>query len=238
MFFSLNSWALGLILFAVVLGATALGVVLGRRLRHLKEDLREPFGVLQAALLGVVGLILAFGLALAVGRYEARRAAVVDEANAIGTTYLRAQTLAEPVRSRSLALLTDYTDTRIALSHAVPDSPQARQVVAQGEVFLRELWTLGGQALDTAPIDSAPRLYIESLNETIDMDTVRVSSAEQPGARGGPRAGGARRRVRAWACSGSTCRSWAAAFRRSSSARSSSPCCSWSPSTWTARHAG
>ena len=66
------------------------------RLRHLKEDLREPFGVLQAALLGVVGLILAFGLALAVGRYEARRAAVVDEANAIGTTYLRAQTLANP----------------------------------------------------------------------------------------------------------------------------------------------
>ncbi len=175
-FFRLNSWALGLILFAVVLGATALGVVLGRSLRHLKEDLREPFGVLQAALLGVVGLILAFGLALAVGRYEARRAAVVDEANAIGTTYLRAQTLAEPVRSRSLALLTDYTDTRIALSHSVPDSPQARQVIAQGDVFLRELWTLGGQALDTAPIDSAPRLYIESLNETIDMDTVRVST--------------------------------------------------------------
>ncbi len=184
MFFRLDSWALGLILLAVVLGATALGVVLGRSLRHLKEDLREPFGVLQAALLGVVGLILAFGLALAVGRYEARRAAVVDEANAIGTTYLRAQTLAEPVRSRSLALLTDYTDTRISLSHSVPGSPQARQVIAQGEQFLRELWTLGGQALDTAPIDSAPRLYIESLNETIDMDTVRISTLSNrvPGA--------------------------------------------------------
>jgi hypothetical protein len=183
-FFRLDSWALGLILFAVVLGATALGVILGRSLRHLKEDLREPFGVLQAALLGVVGLILAFGLALAVGRYEARRAAVVDEANAIGTTYLRAQTLAEPVRSRSLALLTDYTDTRISLSFLVPGSPEAGQVLARGERFLRELWALGGEALDTAPIDSAPRLYIESLNATIDMDTVRVSTLSNrvPGA--------------------------------------------------------
>jgi hypothetical protein len=66
---------------------------------------REPFAALQAALLGVIGLILAFGLALAVGRYESRRAAVVEEANNIGTTYLRAQTLAEPFRTASLERL-------------------------------------------------------------------------------------------------------------------------------------
>jgi hypothetical protein len=169
---------------AAVLGATALGVVVGRSLRHLKEDLREPFGVLQAALLGVVGLVLAFGLALAVGRYESRRAAVVEESNAIGTTFLRAQTLAEPVRSRSLALLTDYTDTRIALSEVVPETPAARAISAEGDRLLRELWKLGGEALEAAPVESAPRLYIESLNETIDMDTVRISSLNNrvPGA--------------------------------------------------------
>ena len=72
------------------------GLLIGRRLRQRHEVLREPFGVLQAALLGVVGLILAFGLSLAVGRYEDRAASVVSEANAIGTTYLRAQLLAEP----------------------------------------------------------------------------------------------------------------------------------------------
>ena len=85
-------------------------------------DLHEPVGVVQTALLGFVGLILAFGLALAVGRYETRRASVVEEANAIGTTYLRAQTLAEPMRSRSLELLTDYTDSSIRLAQAVPSS--------------------------------------------------------------------------------------------------------------------
>ena len=58
-----------------------------------------------------MGLILAFGLTLAVGRYEARRAAVVDDANAIGTTYLRAQMLSEPVRSRSLGIARGTTPT-------------------------------------------------------------------------------------------------------------------------------
>src|SRR5436189_863050 len=105
-----------------MLGATALGALLGRRVRHRSDTLKEPFGVLQAALLGVVGLILAFGLSLAVGRYEDRRAAVVSDANAIGTTYLRAQLLAEPHRSRSLELLRRYTNLALKLSHEVPNS--------------------------------------------------------------------------------------------------------------------
>ena len=102
MFFRLSSLELGLLVFAIVLGTTLAGVVLGRHLRAHAEVLREPVGVLQAALLGLVALILAFGLTLAVGRYDARRAAVVATANAIGTTYLRAQTLREPMRTRSL----------------------------------------------------------------------------------------------------------------------------------------
>ena len=53
----------------------------------------------------MMALLLAFGLALAMGRYETRRAAMVEETNTIGTTYLRAQTLAEPARTASLDLL-------------------------------------------------------------------------------------------------------------------------------------
>ena len=54
-FFRLTSLELGLLFFAVILGATGLGIFLGRRVRHLSETLKEPFGVLQAALLGLVG---------------------------------------------------------------------------------------------------------------------------------------------------------------------------------------
>jgi hypothetical protein len=126
-------------LFAIVLGITGLGLFLGRRLRHRSEHLREPLGVLQAALLGLVGLVLAFGLALAVGRHEARRDAVVDDANAIGTTYLRAQTLPEPIRTRSLELLRRYTDASIQLSRSVPSTARERRAIADGEELQREL---------------------------------------------------------------------------------------------------
>ena len=127
MFFRLNSLELGLIVFGIVLGTTLLGAYAGRHLRT-RTELREPFGVLQAALLGLVALILAFGLTMAVGRYDARRAAVVADANAIGTTYLRAQTLKEPIRTRSLRDLERYTDASIRLSVAVPGArPRSRR---------------------------------------------------------------------------------------------------------------
>ena len=184
MFFRLSSLELGLIVFAVVLGTTLLGIVLGRRLRAHADALREPFGVLQAALLGLVGLILAFGLTMAVGRYDARRTAVVEESNAIGTTYLRAQTLREPMRSRSLEQIERYTDTTIRLANSVPKSAQARAAIADGQRLQRSLWRLAGEALAGSPTDSAPRLYVETLNEMIDMQTVHVAALNNrvPGA--------------------------------------------------------
>jgi hypothetical protein len=159
----------------VVLGATAVGAFLGRRVRHLSESLSEPFGVLQAALLGVVGLILAFGLSLAVTRYENRRDAVVDEANTIGTTYLRAQTLPRPVRSRSLRLLVSYTESAVRLTHYRPGSDQQNAAAATEEGLQRRLWDLNGQALDLEPVASAPRLYEETLNEMIDAQATRIA---------------------------------------------------------------
>jgi hypothetical protein len=159
-----------------MLGATAVGIFFGHRARHLSDSLKEPFGILQGALLGLVGLLLAFGLSLAVNRYEDRRANVVTEANAIGTAYLRAQTLPEPIRSSSLDLLVNFTRTAIRVADHVPGSNGARQAVASEQQSERQLWRLAGKALDTAPIASAPRLYVESLNEMFDDETVRVTA--------------------------------------------------------------
>jgi hypothetical protein len=127
-------------------------------------------------MLGVVGLILAFGLSLALSRYEDRRAAIVTETNTIGTTYLRAQTLAEPVRSRSLGLLVSYTESAIGLSEYPPGTAEEDAVAAGEERLQRRLWALAGRALDDAPQASAPRLYLETLNEMIDAQTSRVAA--------------------------------------------------------------
>jgi hypothetical protein len=174
LFFGLSTHVLVLILFALMFGATAIGFGLGRSHRDNAEKLREPVAVLQGALLGFMGLVLAFGLSLGVGRYEARRAAVRTEANAIETTYLRAQTLAEPVRTRSLALLEQYADASIRISDTIPGSAAQRTAVAESHRLLRQLWSLAGEALDGAPIASAPRLYVESLNDTFNAQSARV----------------------------------------------------------------
>jgi hypothetical protein len=176
MFFSLTSWQLALIILAVVGIATVAGHAGGSYLREHSDTLREPYAVLQGALLGIVGLILAFGLSLAVGRYEARRAATVAEANTIGTTYLRAQLIAEPARSRSLDLLRRYTSLAVTVSNEVPNGAGMRRTTSAEGLIQRRLWRLGGQALAAAPVASAPRLYVDSLNSTIDQQSVRLAS--------------------------------------------------------------
>jgi hypothetical protein len=183
-FFSLSSWLLALLILAVIGAATLAGHVVGRSLREHSGTLREPFGVLQGALLGVVGLILAFGLTLAVGRYQDRRAATVAEANAIGTTYLRAQLIEEPARSRSLEVLRRYTSLAVSVANEVPNSAGMRRTTAAEGLLQRRLWRLAGQAMAGAPVASAPRLYVESLNSTIDQQSVRLSSLNNrvPGA--------------------------------------------------------
>jgi hypothetical protein len=167
---------LALVMLGVTLGATALGAFIGRRVRHLSADLSDSFGVLQGALLGVVGLILAFGLSLALSRYEDRRAAIVHEANTIGTTYLRAQTLPEPLRSRSLNLIVTYTDSAIGLSEYPPGGAEEARIESAEDGVQRRLWALAGRSLELEPVASAPRLYVETLNEMIDAQTSRVAA--------------------------------------------------------------
>src|SRR5256886_2989435 len=119
-FFRLSTWELWLIIAGIVLGFVAMGYLAGRFLREHAETLREPVGIVQGAFFALVGLILAFGLTLAIGRYDSRRAAVVDDANAIGTTYLRAQTLAQPTRSNPLQRLRQPVHPSLRPSTAVP----------------------------------------------------------------------------------------------------------------------
>jgi hypothetical protein len=174
-FFALSSELLALVLLVVMIGAAGCGLLVGRSLRESREKVSESFGVLQAALLGFMALILAFGLSLAVGRYDNRRQAVVEDANAIGTTYLRAQTLPEPIRSQSLTLIMRYTDVELQLSHVVPGSAAANQTIAEGSALQRPLWSLAAQAVQKQPVATAPRLYEDSLNAMIDEQTVRVA---------------------------------------------------------------
>jgi hypothetical protein len=147
--------------------------------RRAKEDADETrrghLSTIQTAMLALFGLLLAFISSMAETRFAHRRALVLDEANAIGTTYLRAQTLPEPYRTESLAALRRYTDAAIDLSGAIPESAAATAIIARESELQRTLWAIAGRTLVAAPVATAPRLYVDALNGMIDMQTVRVS---------------------------------------------------------------
>lgn len=176
MFFGMPNVVLILLIVLMVGGSIGLGVGVGRVLRTDETERRESVGVVQGALLGLVGLLLAFGLSMAVARYDARRAVVVQEANSIGTTYLRAQMLPEPTRTESMQLLREYTDLAIALADAVPDGEVFDRTAMDMETIQQDLWRLAGDAVVADPTGTAPRLYVETLNDTIDRHTDRVAS--------------------------------------------------------------
>lgn len=176
MFFRMSTLALAVVLCLIVGGAVAVGTVFGRHLRDRPGVRHEQLGVVQGTLLGLVGLLLAFGLTMAVGRYDSRRALLVDEAVAIETTFLRAQLLAEPARSASLDLLVQYTDAAVEVADHIPESVEFDAASARMEETQRELWRLAGNAMTADPVGSAPRLYVDALNETIDAHSDRLAS--------------------------------------------------------------
>jgi len=176
MFFQMSTVTLALVLLLIVGGTAAGGVAIGVHLRSRPGVNPDTIGVVQGTLLGLVGLLLAFGLTMAVGRYESRRALVVAEANDIGTTYLRAQLLAEPERTTSLGLLESYGDATIDLVEQVPDGDAFDATAARIGDLQRELWSAAGDAVAADPVGTAPRLYVETLNDTIDAHTDRVTS--------------------------------------------------------------
>jgi hypothetical protein len=175
LFFALSAAWLAALLFALLACSAVGGVLVGRAVRERQPHVKESSGVLQGALLGFMALVLAFGLSLALGRHESRRAAVVDDANTIGTTYLRAQTLPEPARSRSMSLLAKYTDVEVRLTDVVPGSDEFARTSADASAVQRPLWALASKAVQQQPVATAPRLYEESLNDMIDQQTVRVA---------------------------------------------------------------
>ena len=99
MLFDLSSFWLLVVVAGILFGATGIGIAIGRAIGPNRSRFREPLNIMQAALIGLVALLLAFGLTMAVDRYQSRRENVVVEATSIETTYLRAQTLAEPLRA-------------------------------------------------------------------------------------------------------------------------------------------
>jgi len=151
--------------------AVELGFRLARsRLRRSLHEPEAPVGAMVGATLGLLAFMLAFTFGLAASRFDARRSLVLDEANAIGTTYLRAALLPEPERSEIRKLLREYVDARLQIVQL----DKREQVLRRSTELQDELWS---RAVAVTDRNAGPTvaLFIASLNELIDLHAKRVN---------------------------------------------------------------
>lgn len=139
-----------------------------RKIR-VPEEREQLAGAIVASILGLVALLLGFTFSLAAQRFDARRLGVLDEANAIGTTWLRTRFLPEPQQSESARLLRDYVDIRL---HAIQHG-HTTQAIARSETSHVLLWNEAVRAKQASDSISTG-LYIQSLNEVIDLHATRL----------------------------------------------------------------
>jgi uncharacterized protein YqgC (DUF456 family) len=172
-FDGLPIWATAIIL--ILLMVTAF--VLGQWFRHRRgETESEQEGLLISAVLGLLALLMGFTFALAVDRFENRRLLVVDEANAIRTAYMQAQTFNEPDRGELSTLIAGYMDNRLALGRA-SERDQAASLAAQGEAMRGAMWTATVGAVNKQR-DDISSTFMGSMSGLMEVSAARSAERE------------------------------------------------------------
>jgi hypothetical protein len=146
--------------------AAWVGFAVLRRRKHLEDEVREEFGVVQAATLTLLGLIIGFSFSMAVGRYDQRKNFEEAEANAIGTELARADLLPPVDAKKVRALLSNYLDQRI-LFYTTRNEQQLREVNDRTAQLQNELWAaVQGPAL--AQPNPVVALAVSGMNDVLN----------------------------------------------------------------------
>lgn len=177
-FNSVNPIVVCLGLMGVLIGASGIGFWVKKRSANGGGDgiVKSDLALILGAVLTMLALMLGFSYAMAAGRFDIRRQLVVDEANALGTAYLRAGTLAEPRCSDIRELLRGYAAERAAIARMADVTPE--QIVELDVRFKRLHGLLWAHAEALARETPSPiaALFIQSLNELIDLHSKRLAA--------------------------------------------------------------
>jgi hypothetical protein len=131
-----------------------------------------PTGVLVGSLLALLAFLLAITMGMASDRFDTRRGLVLEEANAMGTTYLRAGYLPEPASSKIRNLLREYVPLRVSTS----DRATLLANIQRSEELLQQMWSEAEAEAKVTQQGDLMSTFIESLNETIDLHESRVAA--------------------------------------------------------------
>ncbi len=174
--FTLGAMLLAIALFLALLACLEIGRRVGvRRAARDSEAALAGAGVVEGAVFALLGLLIAFTFSGAAGRFDQRRALIVEEANAIGTAYLRLDLLPAAARAELQESLRQYLDARLAVYRAVPDMVAVHAALARSTALQQEIWS---KAVAASAGSQATVLLLPALNEMIDITTTRTMAGQ------------------------------------------------------------
>jgi hypothetical protein len=165
-------------LFVGVLVLLEVGRRLGaRRLARDPEGARTGVSAVEGALFGLLGLLIAFTFSGAANRFDGRRKLINEEANAIGTAWLRLDLLAAEAQPELRELFRKYLDSRLLTYHKLPDIPAAEKELAHSIEIQGEIWKKAVAAVKAGPPGPSGTALLSALNAMFDIVTTRTMAA-------------------------------------------------------------
>ena len=163
-------------LFAGLLACLEFWFFLGKRAREKQTEHPDQLATIQGATLGLLALLLGFSFAMAMGRFSDREKLIVQEANAIGTVWLRCDLLPEATRTEMRQALRSYTEQRIAFYDANDDAAR-KSAIGESEKLHGRLWSVFANAAKGSPELSQDLL--SCVNELIDLHGARLAASQR-----------------------------------------------------------
>ncbi len=155
-----------LVMLVLLTASAALGALVLRRRKPIAADAREDFNLVQGATLTLLALLIGFTLSMAVGRYDQRKNLEEEEANSIGTEYLRADLIEGPDTARVKALLERYLDQRL-LYYRTRDADQLAEIATATAQIENEMWLLARNVAREKPTPIGA-LVVSGMNDVIN----------------------------------------------------------------------
>ncbi len=162
---------LGFVLFVGMIVCAEVGHLVARR-RAREQGRVDGAGLIDTAIFALLGLLVAFTFSGAAERFDKRRSLIVEEANAIGTAYLRLDMLPAPTRDDMRLLFRRYVEARLAIYRALPDTSAARAHFDAADGLQQEIWERAVAV--SAGAQDLRMLLLPAVNDMIDITTTRT----------------------------------------------------------------
>lgn len=149
-----------------------------RRTQQDAEGVRAGLGAVDGAIFGLMGLLIAFSFSGAASRFDGRRQLVVEEANAIGTAWLRLDLLPAGAQPALREKFRRYVDSRLEVYRRLPDLESALAELDRSRALQGEIWSDAVASCREPGGQQATMLLLPALNQMIDITTTRTMAAK------------------------------------------------------------